>query len=224
MTILEQRYEGMHKKFAAGDIPVGEMVLIKVMTFTEAQMKKDPSLRDSEPPLYVMGVVVKHLKRSTRIHCPQLDFDGFGTPDHVDLASTSQVVWLVESAMRIARAPEIEEDTPSLPAGHCVLRARDNRAGYVVDHVFPRPRHGEQGSYRAITSLNSSSDTFAARTADGEWGDVALSLARVEDMRGWDPANKIVNHADIWSAYRAVGYDYKTRKLDETKVLSGDHE
>lgn len=232
MDTLKQRYDNAVKKFPLGEILIGELVLIKVEPYTAAQIKKDPSLKDAEPPVYGVGMVVKRLKKVTRVACVWLDFDGFGSPDHLDLDPQDRVVLLVEATMPIARM-EIEEDEKvfldkddarnTLPAGHCVLRVYDNLAGFIVDHTFLLPRAIEPGGYRAVTSYNAQQNRFAARTADRKWGDVRLSLTRVEDMAMWEKADLVVAHADIWSAYRAAGYDFRKCILDEAKVLSGDH-
>ena len=225
--MLEKRYNAAAKKFALKDIPLGELVIVKVEPFTPEQLKKDPKLAElDEPTVYGVGMVAKRLKKVTRITNVWIDIDGFGTPERVDLDHDDQAVWLVEAVMPVGR---IEDEAPAeppstLPAGHCVLRTLDHLAGFIVDHVFLLPGLREPGRYRAVSSYNAQANEFAARTADRKWGDVSLSLSRVEDMRGWDQADLVVSHADIWSAYTAVGYDFKKKVLDEFKVLSGDHE
>lgn len=226
--MLDKRYNAAAKKFPLKDIPIGELVIVKVEPFTPAQLKKDPKLADlAEPAVYGVGMVAKHLKKVTRIHSVWIDIDGFGTPEHVDMDPSDPAVWLAETAMPIGRIEDEvapAEPPSTLPAGHYVLRARDRLADFIVDHVFLLPGIREPGRYRAVSSYNAQSREFARRTTDREWGDISLSLSRVEDMRGWDPASVVNNHADIWSAYTAVGYDFKKKVLDESKILSGDHE
>ena len=103
--LLKARYENAVRKFNLADIPVGEMVLIRLNAFSAEQIKKDPSLAElDEPPIYYMGVVGKHLSKAIRVYSAGFhDADGGVDPAFMDYKHNDQAVWLAEATMPIKR-------------------------------------------------------------------------------------------------------------------------
>ncbi len=91
---LRTLYEEFPKKFKAGEVLEGELVIIKL---------EEPG----DPDVYCVVLVQKQLAKTTRVYSVGIDemTSYSSSEDRIDLPHNAQVVWLAQTAMAVGRLP-----------------------------------------------------------------------------------------------------------------------
>lgn len=87
-----------------------------------------------------------------------------------------------------------------------------NGCKHVAYHKFDLPNPGEQGFYRSTTSFNS---FFYSSKMRNRKGKTTLFYAKDgEELMYWglEEGTPVIEYANIWDFYKAIGYDYKSKK------------